>query len=200
MTVCGNSLHEKQIFFDSAAEGWDALFDETKRPILDHIVSVIKSRLGTNELILDAGCGTGLLFRYFSGYPHVALDLSFKMLRKANTAKTGSCRGIIQADAHLLPFKNYSFGHVIFLAVLPHFEYKSIALREAYRILYRGGSLSIVHLIPPLLVNAVHASAGGVIAGDILPDKKMLLKLMVDEHFSIDHVEYGEFVFLLGRK
>ena len=70
-------------------------------------------------LVLDAGCGTGLLFDFLDEKSHfflVGIDISFEMLRIAREkTKFGM---IVAGDVQHLPFKPQSFHGVLSVSVL----------------------------------------------------------------------------------
>ena len=106
--------------------------------------------IAAGSRVLDVGCGTGTLgiaawHRSQPGGSVVGVDISRKMLaaarRKADRA--GLDIPFQQADAAQLPFEDASFDIVIIATVLhmvPE-DSRSLCLREASRVLVRGGTL-----------------------------------------------------------
>jgi len=117
-------------------------------------------RLDADSLILDAGCGTGLVSMAFqdaalAARRSVALDLSFKSLevareeiqkRKKQTVKVDPVQGNILE----LPFADNTFDLLLICGVL---EYTPLddGLREAARVLKKGSPLVLLPVKPSLV-------------------------------------------------
>lgn len=87
--------------------------------------------------ILDAGCGVGMIGRY---YPHLDLygvDASFPLLEEATTGY----RMRIECSVERLPFRDEAFGAVLALNVLHHVMDPERSLAELARVLRPGGLL-----------------------------------------------------------
>lgn len=136
-----------------------------------------KLAIKAGDRILDLGCGEG---RHVIGaafyYPEakiVGVDLSVDDLQKAKTRHrefkpdyVDNC-GYLNADAKALPFANHSFDHVVCSEVLEHIHDYEAVLREIYRVLRPGGTLSVSvprfwpEKICWLLSAGYHSVAGG---------------------------------------
>jgi SAM-dependent methyltransferase len=146
------------------AEGWDAyapFYDwENVRTIGRRDVAfwrAIAAREGAP--VLELGCGTGrvLVPMARTGLPVTGIDRSAPMLdyarRRARRLPAGARPAIVRGDIRALPFPRASFG----LVVAPYGMLQSLildrdlmsALREAARVLQRGGLLG-VDLVPDL--------------------------------------------------
>jgi ubiquinone/menaquinone biosynthesis C-methylase UbiE len=90
---------------------------------------------------LDVSCGPGTLLRHLVSAPAArevfGLDLSRAMLERARLAAPGAT--LVRADAASLPFEDGSFGAVTNLAALDLYADPAGAVREAARVLARGG-------------------------------------------------------------
>lgn len=109
--------------------------------------------------VLELGCGTGrvLVPMARTGLPVTGIDRSAPMLayarRRARRLPAGARPAIVRGDIRALPFPRESFG----LVVAPYGMLQSLlndrdltsALREASRVLQRGGLLG-VDLVPDL--------------------------------------------------
>ena len=89
--------------------------------------------------ILDVGCGTGQSFQIYADYAKsfTGVDLSERERDKART-RFPLARWI-HADACDLPFSPDTFDAVCFSGVLHHIPDFAPAIREAHRVLRRGG-------------------------------------------------------------
>jgi SAM-dependent methyltransferase len=104
----------------------------------------ILSPLGNlpSSRILEVGCGTGPLSRFFSILQDVtAIDVSFHLLRKAAQETYKAKIDFVGGDAVKLPFKDESFGAVVGNSVMHHFALRKF-LPEAFRVLQPGGKIS----------------------------------------------------------
>lgn len=157
-------------FFDQAAANWDALIEEQTLSRLQEIVSGLDIEPGA--MVLDVGCGTGVLFpmlleKVGQARHIVGLDISSEMLRQAKAK--GYPVECVQGDAQSLPLQDETFDWVICNAVFPHFPDKLRALREIRRVLKDGGRLVICHTASREAINELHCSIGGVVAHDTIP-------------------------------
>jgi len=116
--------------------------------------------INADSLVLDAGCGTGIVSLAFqdAGFkPHqsVALDLSFKSLEVARDQfrkrrKQAVRPSPVQGNILNLPFPDSSFDLVLMCGVL---EYTPLdpGLREAARVLKRGAPLVLLPVKPSIV-------------------------------------------------
>ncbi len=113
--------------------------DTWKYPALRHwLMSQLPKK---SKRILSIGCGTGELEKSLRDlrYKVIGLDFSFEMLRSA--ARYGR-EGLVQADAHQLPFASNCFDAVILPESLGHLN-AGIAFQEAKRVLKKQGRILI---------------------------------------------------------
>ncbi|MDR2585882.1 MAG: ubiquinone/menaquinone biosynthesis methyltransferase [Prevotellaceae bacterium] len=117
------------------------------------------ARLGQSGAmrVLDAACGTGVLsWMIFSKLKIkvIGLDISTKMLQRAEKRGesqkfSGETPIFIEGRAEELPFDDQSFDAVTIAFGIRNFENRAVALLEVYRVLKRGGSLSILEFATP---------------------------------------------------
>ena len=91
--------------------------------------------------LLDVGCGTGFLIDRLAkrrGAEYVGLDLSPEMLKMARQKRIAGAR-FVQGTADKLPFKAEAFDIVTCSQSFHHYPYPERAMREALRVLRRGG-------------------------------------------------------------
>ena len=103
------------------------------------------SLLGKEGSLLDVGTGTAeVLLQSGSQGLKVGIDLSLAMLKLAKT-KCKECHFIL-ADAENLPFKNSSFKNLTLSLVYRHLSNREEFLKEAHRVLKKGGNLAILDI------------------------------------------------------
>jgi demethylmenaquinone methyltransferase/2-methoxy-6-polyprenyl-1,4-benzoquinol methylase len=187
-------------FFDSTAEHWSPVLGQREQLILQNLSQRIREQTEFSDLILDVGCGTGILFPFFQERKFIGLDFSLRMLARAQEHGSPDLAGLVAADAHAFPFKDASFGHIVFLSVIPHFDDRVKVFRQSHRILKSAGSLSVVHFLPAALINEIHSKAGGAIAHDYLPDMKELGESLSENGFKVEEFGADECYLLFARK
>jgi len=92
--------------------------------------------LNKHSFVLDAGCGTGLLFKHTKlAKLIVDLDVSLKILKKAKKrVKQLSKVAVIRADADFLPFQNNVFDVTFAITLLQNMPDPSVTLAEMKRV------------------------------------------------------------------
>jgi ubiquinone/menaquinone biosynthesis C-methylase UbiE len=90
-----------------------------------------------HSIILDAGCGTGLLFNYVAEKAEtiVGLDISRKILLQAKERSRKFANvHLIWADADNLPFNNGVFSHVFAMTLIQNMPNPAKTLKEVDRV------------------------------------------------------------------
>jgi ubiquinone/menaquinone biosynthesis C-methylase UbiE len=100
------------------------------------------------DLILDAGCGTGVftLDLLCLGCRIIGIDLSMPMLCRSKQNAHGYPLRIVLADLLKLPFSANSFDKVISVTALEFIQDGRKAIDELLRVTKRGGSLVVATL------------------------------------------------------
>lgn len=99
--------------------------------------SLIPAPARQGAVLLDLGCGGGLLAPHVSGYRHVGVDVS------ASALAVAASHGVepVLADAADLPFDDESFDVVAAGEILEHVTDLDRTVAEATRVLRPGGTL-----------------------------------------------------------
>lgn len=107
--------------------------------------------MGGDGLILDNGCGTGILSEMRRDIKAVGMDYSPGMLNHARRRMKDCLRG----DSEYLPFRSESFDLVFARSLLHHLPHPEMGVAEMARVLKDGGRFviadthkSIVSLLP----------------------------------------------------
>lgn len=97
------------------------------------------------ELILDAGCGTGILAGELAARGSVVagVDVSAAMLAAARGNTEGTGVTLLQADLNALPFSQAVFDAAVCFTVLEFVGAPEVVLSEIWRVLRPGGRLVI---------------------------------------------------------
>ena len=102
-----------------------------------------------NSVVLDVGCGTGLLFSYIAAEAKlvVGVDVSKQLLLQA-WKRAGNFRSVhlVQADADHLPFRDACFSAVFAFTVLQNMPKPSETLVEIGRTARRDAFILITGL------------------------------------------------------
>lgn len=159
-------------FFDDLANRWDTFED---LGLLQERLAEGLGRfgLGSNDCVLDIGCGTGnltqsLLAKLGPEGRVLAVDISAQMLHVARSKITDERATFHHADAKALPVAGCTADHAFCFGVWPHFDNQSAVATELLRVLRPGGKLHVWHLISRDRVNAIHAKAGAAVEHDLL--------------------------------
>lgn len=153
----------------------------------DHYAADLAQRLPkiTQGDVLEIACGTGLVTKKLREHldpslPLVATDLSKAMLDYARN-KLGESNGILweEADALKLPFDAGSFGAVVCGFGIMFTPDRRAALREARRVLIKGGSL-LFNVWDAIEENPHALSSATVIEGIFPNDAEMRFRLPYD--------------------
>lgn len=100
-------------------------------------------------VVLDVGCGTGLLFKHVASKAEtiVGLDISKQLLLLARErARVFTNVLLVQADADYLPFKDDSFDNIFSFTVLQNLPKPKVILMEMQRTGRKRASIVVTGL------------------------------------------------------
>jgi ubiquinone/menaquinone biosynthesis C-methylase UbiE len=137
--------------FDDWPERYDRWFDTpVGKTVLKYEVTLVLDLLRPvrGENILDAGSGTGIFTREFlvRGANVVGLDISWAMLRWAQTKNEVFSPGMVTADMTLLPFADSVFDKTVSVTALEFIEDEKKAVVELFRVTKPGGIVVVATL------------------------------------------------------
>jgi len=183
-----------QEYFDQLAPTWDKELTRERLKCLGNIVRELGIKPG--YYVLDIGSGTGVLLPFLIAElgdegKVVALDFSAEMLGQAQAKNFQPVVGFAQADVLAIPLADKSVDLAICNSAFPHFNNKVKALKEIARVLRNNGRLVICHAMSREILNRLHQSIGGIVAGDLLPDESQLRGLIKQAGLKITHFEDG---------
>ncbi|MEI7835433.1 MAG: class I SAM-dependent methyltransferase [Planctomycetota bacterium] len=152
--------------------------------------SAILRGMVTDDLdgvILDVGCGTGIISRL---YPHkdiTGIDISEGMLKY----HPGKC---LRASADAIPFEDSSFDAVIGRSILHHLDNPGKALAEMRRVLKPGGKLVLWETNKSWLAQMIRRAAQSHERFSDSHSSFADLPSLVAEHFDLRQVRYQGFL------
>ena len=126
--------------YDYSSDAYDTLYrDEQEAKIRTALSTLENVPAEKLDLVLDVGCGTGLLFRHIIERANllVGLDMSRNLLEKASI-KISCKAALILADADHMPFTEGSFGTVFAITLLQNMPDMNVTLREIDRVAKRN--------------------------------------------------------------
>jgi len=144
-------MRKNKKFFDDWPENYDRWFTTpigafVKKYEEELILDLLRPLPG--EIILDAGCGTGVftLDILASGAHVIGLDISLPMLVRAAQKAKGYPFQIVLADMSNLPFQKDSFDKVVSVTALEFIKDAEGAVKELFRVAKRGGWIVVATL------------------------------------------------------
>jgi len=123
------------LHYNQTAASYDTQYAKEQRAKMEAALGTVA--LKKDSLMLDIGCGTGLLFRHIADKSRllVGVDISNRLLKQAQKrAKQHANITLVQADADHTPFKNRTFHNVFAITMLQNTPNPTATLREIVRI------------------------------------------------------------------
>jgi len=140
--VTWNSWEEKRRIlrhYNRLAMIYDSLYGEEQSSKIDLILKIF--RIGCEDVVLDAGCGTGLLLEHIAMRVNhfIGIDFAGEPLK---VAKERSCRlgvkhkvSLIRADVDNPPFRDCVFDKVFALTLIQNLSDPYKTLKEMMRVM-----------------------------------------------------------------
>ncbi len=138
------AIEANKIIFNQIAEDYDKtgthFYPENQRKVRNILENIVNNQDG---VLLDLGCGTGFiinlakdLFKEIHG-----VDISDKMLEQVKVDNTSANISLHNLNAASIPFENNYFDVITAYAFIHHLDDYLSVLKEAYRVLKKGGVL-----------------------------------------------------------
>jgi len=205
-SVLGNKAQERSIqsFYDSFWAGYAV--KESRDSLRARLIKPYLNGSGIN--ILDAGCGRGLLTYLMSNFCAknliVGTDISKEACKIAHQAIPRKNVEFVAADLAHLPFKQSSFGFVVFSEVIEHVPYEERMkvlheLRNAiasrgYLFFTMPNPIHIVILLRKILnrISRTRIAISDQIFDDP-PTLRSLIKLFNDSAFTLKFLTFFDY-------
>lgn len=133
--------------YDVVARAYDLQYGQEQRAKIEFILRNLD--LEYTGLVLDVGCGTGLLFDYLLEKAKilVGVDISRNILRKVREKFKGKDNiFLIQADADYLPFPEETFDLTFAITLLQNVPSPAETMKEMRRVTKTGASIIVTGL------------------------------------------------------
>jgi len=133
--------------YDLKSASYDELYGSEQSAKFD--AGLRHTKLTPASVVLDAGCGTGLLIEKIVGRVALAVgtELSRNMLLRArDKLHSFKNKSLIRADADHLPFRDGVFTHVFAITLLQNMPDPEATLQELRRVGGKGSTLIITGL------------------------------------------------------
>jgi ubiquinone/menaquinone biosynthesis C-methylase UbiE len=150
-------MNEPNSFFSVNADKYAKSKSHASGEDLKKLIDMLQ--LKTDDICLDLAAGTGFTSMEMAKLSSivVAYDLTPKMLEEARKlAIKGNIKNIVflEGKVEQLPFLDESFNVVVTRRAAHHFNNKNEFLKEAYRVLKKGGTLGIADMVTPATDNS----------------------------------------------
>jgi len=187
-------------FFDECASRWDDMEPEWTIAVINKILDRIAP--SSEDIILDAGCGTGVLLPFLKGRGvkrYTGLDCSDKMLQ-ALRAKFPGAKTVAADYQSPGLFPDASFSKIIIYNAFPHFTAPPDVFDNSFRYLKRGGGLYIVHSMNRKTLDLHHKNAGIAVEDHVLESDESLRNHYQTAGFIRPETDDGDYFYSCGFK
>ena len=131
---------------------YDLRYEDEQRQKYETILAEVE--VSEREIVLDNGCGTGLMFEYLSATV-VGLDVSSILLSKAlSRIQDVHDKHLVQGDAENLPMRDQIFSKVFAITLIQNTPNPARALEEISRVGYRNTTVVVTALKKAFLEEA----------------------------------------------
>jgi len=178
-------------YFNGKAATWDKIAAEKDSLKLTQMAARLHIRPGS--VVLDVGTGTGVFIPYLrqsigGDGKILALDIAEEMLHRARAKSFDGVVAYLNADVAHIPLPDASVDSVVCYSSFPHFQDKSKALAEIYRVIKKSGHIHICHTSSREAINEIHNGIPEV-ARDVIPDEREMRSLLSDAGFTDIEIE-----------
>ena len=189
-------------FFNTRAGKWDEVVAEKDTDKLEAMAK--RLNLNSGATVLDVGTGTGVFLPFLldkiGGKGRlVCVDFAGDMLKKAEDKGFAGDIHYLCADIEHTGLGDECFDAAVCYSSFPHFVDKPRALREIYRMLRKGGRVSICHTSSREHINEIHRQLAEV-HDHLLPEKGEMQELLSGAGFTDISIEEGSGDYLASAR
>ncbi|MEM2850856.1 MAG: class I SAM-dependent methyltransferase [Candidatus Bathyarchaeia archaeon] len=133
--------------YDESAALYDVRFNDEQTRKYETTLKMI--RIAHNHMVLDAGCGTGLLIEHVAKLARLIIGIDFsRQMIKLSKCKLYNLNNVelIRADVDYLPFRNRIFDQVFAITLLQNLPEPIKSLKEISRVTKINGNLVVTGL------------------------------------------------------
>ncbi|MDR1241513.1 MAG: methyltransferase domain-containing protein [Deltaproteobacteria bacterium] len=144
--------------------------------------------LDTEGMMLDNGCGVGILSRHIPAERLTGLDISSEMLFRARHL----IPTVVQSNSCALPFAEKTFDGIFCRSILHHIQQPEAAVTEMARVLKPDGWVTLAETNTSILswLPRIMAKHGGHFSDDHQNLSKKKLEDLLGKNFAITKVTY----------
>jgi ubiquinone/menaquinone biosynthesis C-methylase UbiE len=133
--------------YDTSAKVYDSQYYEEQESKIKAALSGFT--LEKENMVLDMGCGTGLLFPYVASRVKlvVGIDVSASIIKQAKKRmNTYTNTALIRADADYAPFPNETFDIIFAITLLQNTPKQSQTIKEMKRVTKQNATMVVTGL------------------------------------------------------
>lgn len=167
---------ELRRMYDVTSAFYDDLYEGEQVRKFEVASRLIKFSPLIGSVMLDAGCGTGLITERLRGKGRfiVGVDFSEGMLRKAKERLKARDVDLVLGDVESLPFRSRSFDFILCLTVLQNCD-PLRAINSLLCTLKDGGLLVLSYLKRSRCATLIEAAFGDLVIKDVDPTDDILI-------------------------
>lgn len=135
--------------YNQTAKTYDQQYMEEQNIKIAIALESLTQPIDKTAVILDAGCGTGVLFPHIArkAKQTVGIDISIELLNQAKTkTKAYPNIALINADADFMPFKAETFTRTFAFTLIQNTPNPQSTIEEIKRVTRRDATLVITRL------------------------------------------------------
>ncbi len=205
-------VKRQKAFFNARAEKWiDMWYKNPKARNRSRFRREFKrlfalAPIRKNDVILDVGCGSGVLVPYIlrrlgtKGRLH-EVDYADKMIEVNRRLHSDPRIKFHVADINDLSLTKKSCNGIFCFSCFPHFRNKPRVMRSMTSVLKKNGWLILAHFDSPEALNHHHASSHMAVKHDRMPDEATIRSLFTGAGLTIvRHVNKDNFYAFLAKR
>lgn len=158
-------MPEENTRYDSTRVAWEEIWDQSSIELeleairyerAQEIIRAYLPFLAEEDLHLEAGSGLSAVVISLRALGYHVHGLDYAQNALIDSRRFDASLPLTAGDVHHLPYRDDCFGSYLSFGVLEHFEHGMLpALKEAYRVVRKGGVLVLTIPYPNIVYRAV---------------------------------------------